>query len=59
MAYTKHWLVELLRRLGYPEAADDAMREMPEQFDLEQLQKFGERHNISRDDLTDALGGSV
>lgn len=58
MAYTKKWLVEILRRLGYAEAADDALREMPEEFDLEHLQKFGERHNISRDEVTDAFGGS-
>lgn len=58
MAYTKQWLVELLRRLGYTQAADDALREMPDEFDLERLQEFGERHDISRDDVTDALGGS-
>lgn len=58
MAYTKQWLVDILRRLGYAQAADDATREMPEEFDLEQLQEFGERHGITRDEITDALGGS-
>ncbi|HET9782706.1 MAG TPA: hypothetical protein VFR33_13110 [Candidatus Dormibacteraeota bacterium] len=58
MAYTKRWLVDLLRRLGYAEAAEDALREMPEEFDLEQLQEFGDRHGISRDTVTDAMGGS-
>lgn len=58
MAYTKQWLVNVLRRLGYTQAADDALREMPEEFDLEKLQEFGERHGISRDIVTDALGGS-
>lgn len=58
MAYTKRWLVDLLRRLGYGEAAEDALREMPEEFDLEQLQEFGDRHGISRDTVTDAMGGS-
>lgn len=58
MAYARQWLVDLLRRLGYTQAADDALREMPEEFDLEQLQEFGERHGISRDEVTDALGGS-
>ena len=59
MAYTRKWLVDLLRRLGYVQAADDALLEMPEDFDLEQLQEFGERHGISRDEVTDALGGSL
>lgn len=58
MAYTKQWLVNLLRRLGYTQAAEDALREMPEKFDLRQLQDFGDRHGISRDQVTDALGGS-
>jgi hypothetical protein len=58
MAYTRKWLVDLLRRLGYTHAADDALREMPEQFDKKQLQDFADRHGISRDDVTDAMGGS-
>ena len=58
MAYTKQWLVDILRRLGHAEAAEDALREMPEEFDLEQLQEFGDRHGISRDTVTDRMGGS-
>ena len=58
MAYTRQWLVDLLRRLGYTQVADDALGEMPEEFDLKQLQEFGARHGISRDDVTDAMGGS-
>lgn len=37
MAYTRKWLVDTLRRIGLTQAADDALREMPEQFDLKQL----------------------
>jgi hypothetical protein len=58
MAYTKQWLVNILRRLGYTQAADDALQEMPEEFDLQQLQEFSEKHGISRDKVTDAMGGS-
>lgn len=58
MAYTKKWLLEMLRRLGYTEAAEDALREMPDEFDLKQLQDFGKRHGISRDEMTDKMGGS-
>ena len=36
----------------------DAQRDMPEEFDLTQLQEFSKQHNISRDEVTDALGGS-
>ena len=58
MAFTRQWLVDLMSRLGYTQAADDARREMPEEFDLKRLLEFGERHGISRDELTDAMGGS-
>ena len=56
MAYTRKWLVDTLRRIGLAQAADDALREMPEQFDFKQLEEFGDRHGISRDVLTDAFG---
>jgi hypothetical protein len=58
MAYAKQWLIDLLRRLGYTEAADDASRELPDEIDLSQLQEFADRHGISRDEVTDAMGGS-
>jgi hypothetical protein len=58
VAYTKQWLVDFLRRLGYAEAAEDALKELPDEFDLKQLQEFGDRHGISRDEVTDAMGGS-
>ena len=58
MAYTRQWLVDILRRLGYTQAADDALREMPEEFDRKQLEEFGDRHGISRDEVNDAMGGS-
>jgi len=58
MAYDKRWLVDTLRHMGYTQAADDALREMPDEFDLEQLQEFGDRHGISRDEVISRMGGS-
>ena len=58
MAYTRKWLIDTLRRIGLTQAADDALREMPEQFDFKQLEEFGRRHGISRDVLADAFGMS-
>jgi hypothetical protein len=57
VSYDRHWLVELLRRLGYPEAADDAAQ-LPDQISLEQLREFGDQHGISRGELTERMGGS-
>ncbi|TMB44444.1 MAG: hypothetical protein E6J53_07285 [Chloroflexi bacterium] len=58
MAYARQWLADLLGRIGYTQAADDALRKMPEEFDLKQLEEFGDWHGISRDEVTDAMGGS-
>jgi hypothetical protein len=57
MTYERQWLVDLLRRLGYTQAADDAAR-LPDQISQEQLQKFGDQHGISRDEIIDRMGGS-
>jgi hypothetical protein len=58
MAYSRQWLAETLRRLGYSQEADDALRELPDEFDLEQLMEFGQRHGISRGALIEQMGGS-
>jgi hypothetical protein len=59
MDYERQGLIDMLRRLGRGQAAEDAAREMPERFSREQLEDFAERHGIqSRDELTDLMGGS-
>jgi hypothetical protein len=58
MAYSRQWLVDTLRRLGFKEAADDALRHLPEEIDRKQLREFGDRHGIGSDTLIDAMGGS-
>lgn len=57
MTYDRQWLVDLLRRLGYTKAADDAAQ-LPVQISDEQLQEFGNQHGISRDEVIDRMGGS-
>jgi len=42
MTYERQWLVDLLHRLGYAQAANDAMR-LPDHISEEQLQEFGNR----------------
>jgi len=58
MGYSRQWVVDTLRRIGYLQEADEALRVLPDDVDLEQLQEFGDRHGISRDDLIDRMGGS-
>jgi hypothetical protein len=47
-----------LRHAGYSQAADEALQVLPEHIDLHELQEFGDRHGISRDELTSRMGGS-
>ena len=58
MAYSRQWFVDTLRRLGYQQEADEASRVLPDEVDREQLEEFADRHGISRDQLTDRMGGS-
>jgi len=58
VGYNRQWLVDTLQQLGYTQEADDALRELPDDFDLQQLRAFGDRHGISRDELIDRMGGS-
>jgi len=58
MPQDRQWVVDLLRRLGYTRAAEEAARELPDPVSMEDIRKFGDRHGISRDEITDEMGGS-
>jgi hypothetical protein len=59
MLVTKQHVVEVLRRAGLPEAAEEADRSLPDPVELECAQEFGfERFGISRDFLISRMGGS-
>ena len=58
MAYSRQWVADTLRRSGYEKEADEALRVLPEELDLQQLQEFGDRYGISREDLVSRMGGS-
>jgi hypothetical protein len=58
MTYDRRWIVDLLRRLGYKKEADEASRVLPDQVSLQELQEFGAKHGITREELTDQMGSS-
>lgn len=58
MSQDRQWLVDTLRRLGYPQAADEAERELPQKVSMEELEKFADRFGISRDEVMSRMGGS-
>jgi hypothetical protein len=58
MAYSRQWVVDMLRHIGYPQVADEASRVLPEEVDLKELQEFGDQHGIGQDELISRMGGS-
>jgi hypothetical protein len=58
VAQDKQEVIAELRRLGYQEAADAAVRELPDEVTQRDLEEFGNRHNLSRDELVNRMGGS-
>ncbi|HEX3305150.1 MAG TPA: hypothetical protein VHS32_02765 [Streptosporangiaceae bacterium] len=58
MSQDRQWFVNTLRNLGYTEAADEAARELPDPVSMEELKKFADRYNISRDEVISQMGGS-
>jgi hypothetical protein len=58
MALDRQGTIDLLRRLGYTQAADEAARTLPDPVSLDQLQEFADRFHISHDELISQMGGS-
>ena len=58
MAYSRQWVVDTLRHLGFKQEAEEALRVLPEEMDQQQLREFGDRYRIDLSTLTDRMGGS-
>jgi len=56
--YSRRYVADELRRQGFPELADVALRELPDPVDAGQLENWGLRYGISKDDLISRMGGS-
>jgi hypothetical protein len=55
---TRQHVVDVLRTVGLPEAADEANRSLPAQVDLERAAQFLQRYGITKDVLISRMGGS-
>lgn len=58
MLIAKQEVIELLRRAGHHEVAEEAERSLPDPVDLERAAAFGLQYGVTRDDLISRLGGS-
>jgi hypothetical protein len=59
MALSRKWAVDLMRRMGYSEAAEEASRVLPDPVDIKELEEFSDRYGISRSELVSAMGGTL
>jgi hypothetical protein len=58
MQLSRQNVVDVLRRTGLRELADEALRVLPDPVDLDHVAKWAESHGITRDDLISRMGGS-
>jgi hypothetical protein len=58
MAYDRTWLVDTLKRLGYPDEAEKAEQLLPEHPTQEQVKAFADKHDVFLDQMIDRMGGS-
>jgi hypothetical protein len=56
--YGRRDVADVLRRQGFPELAEVALRELPDPVDAGQLESWGMQHGVSKDDLISNMGGS-
>jgi hypothetical protein len=49
-------VVDLLRRAGWPELADEASRTLPDPVDVTKLEAWGMQHGVSFEDLKGRFG---
>jgi hypothetical protein len=56
--YSRQYVADRLRCLGLAELAQEALRELPDPVDTDQLSAWGMRHGVTKDDLVSRMGGS-
>ena len=56
--YSRQYAVDLLKRLGYGELADEALRELPDPVDERRLEAWCAQHGLSYSTLISRMGAS-
>jgi hypothetical protein len=55
---TRQHVIDVLRKAGLPEMADDALRELPDPVDQEQVAAWALPYGVNMDELNSRMGGS-
>jgi hypothetical protein len=56
--YSRQYAVDLLKRLGYRELADEALLELPDPVEVHRLEEWCSQHGLSYSTLISQMGGS-
>jgi hypothetical protein len=56
--YSRQHVVDLLKRLGYRELAQEASRVLPDPVGAEEAATWGMEHGLTHDALISHMGGS-
>jgi hypothetical protein len=55
---SRQFVVEILRKTGYAEAAEEAERVLPDPVDREELGNWALKYGVTLDSLISRMGGS-
>jgi hypothetical protein len=58
MSESLQHVVDVLRRAGLAQLAEEAQRTLPDPVNRKELEHFGAVHGVSPDILTERMGGS-
>ena len=58
MIVTRQHVIDILRRAGFTEEAEELSRTLPDELDLDDVEGILMPYGISRDELTSRMGGS-
>jgi hypothetical protein len=56
--FTRQHVVDVLRKAGFREAADEAMRVLPDPVDLDYAARWAAPYGITESELISRMGGS-
>jgi hypothetical protein len=57
--YSRQHFASTLRKTGFPEIADEALRVLPDPVDEDQIAAFLEPHAITVDELVSRMGAEI
>jgi hypothetical protein len=59
MPYPRQHFASMLRRTGFPELADEALRVLPDPVDKDQIAAFLAPYALSMDEIVSRMGAEI